>query len=277
MRTFFWAAVVVLLPATAGSQQIVQPGQQVLQQQGGQTPAALAVPLDPKAASFQVDTARLQYLRALREPRSIDVVRQDDVRRQWYLEYGFKIGVTIVAILLLLWLIPQISSISLPFGGGVLQVTTLQPAPPPSTPIAGAPAAGVVVPPASTRQSAVLGFDAGVAQEVLSDKAKELDALHRSDVRLDAIHVTHSVRRVRGTLPLIEVRVQGDETALAKVVKVIYHLHPAVSAAPIITTDRRNDFAIRFLCTGEFMLYAFAYLESDDSHPIRLKRYLNLR
>jgi hypothetical protein len=246
----------------------------------GSTTTDLKSELALETARLDVETARQASYQ-----KQIDSQRGDatwlgeiDKRRNDDRDFIYKVVLTIAAILILMWLLPQVSSISLPFGTGVLSIQKLPapPAPPPPPPpILGGAALGILpfapAPPSSA--AAALGYRTG--QDALKEKESEFSLYRQAGVAPDTIFLTH---RIIGSArePTVEVRLDGDsEEVLDRTTRVSYAVPNTISAVPLSSSDRTQHFAVRFTGTAEFMIYAFVYFLGVES-PVRLKRYINI-
>ncbi|HJW93744.1 MAG TPA: hypothetical protein VJ901_09010 [Thermoanaerobaculia bacterium] len=268
MKSILAAAALALVTGAAAAQVVIPPRQAEPATAPGQQ-SAPGVTLDPKASEYQIRTAQLQYQRALEEKTPLDVVRQNDARRQWYLNFALQALLTVAGLILLLCLLPRIASISLPAMGGVLQISTMQPTPPPLIP-------GPTMLPPAVVPAQTMKFDDQMAKALVKHKEHEMATLETADIAPEAIQLRHTVLRTRQG-PVVEVSLQSSDVVLAKIIKVLYQPHPSMSVASVTSTDRASKFVVRFTTDAEFMLYALVYIGSDDAHPIRLKRYINLR
>jgi transcription initiation factor IIF auxiliary subunit len=61
---------------------------------------------------------------------------------------------------------------------------------------------------------------------------------------------------------------------LARVEKVVYHLHENIKDNVREVTDKGTDFALTFTASGQFEMKADVYLK-DRNDPIKIRRWLN--
>ncbi len=220
-------------------------------------------------AGSRVDDIRVEAekLKAEAEVRKIA-----DARLQFFMDWGFKVGLAIAALVLLAWLLPQVSEISVPWGTGTLSFKRArkETLPIEASPPAPQPAL------AETAELLKKTLVPGPATERLVDRVEEADVYQRAGLRRDEIYVCHHAKK----MPRSEywhVRIYVDaETAeiLNKVEKVVYRLHPTFVQTERTQTNRSEQFALEITAWGEFMLYANVYF-AGIARPIELKRYLN--
>ena len=250
--------------------------------------ATLSTTVDPKTA-LELEKARIEVetARQASYQKQIETQRGDgtwlsvnDKRRNDDREYLYKVILTIVGIMLFLWLIPQVSSISLPFGAGVLSIQKL-PAPPILPPPPPPGLGGVAMlgmppgPPGPPSPAAAAALSSRTGPDALKEKESELLIYQQAGVVPDTIFLTH---RIVGSAreSAVEVRLDGDsEGILDRVGRVSFTVPNTISAVPLSSSDRAQHFAVRFTSTAEFMIYAFVYFLGVES-PVRFKRYINI-
>lgn len=74
-------------------------------------------PIGVTAPSPELVKAQAERLKAETDSR-----KASDARLQFFLDWGYRVGLSAAALVLLVWLIPQVAEITLPWGGGTLSV-----------------------------------------------------------------------------------------------------------------------------------------------------------
>jgi hypothetical protein len=77
---------------------------------------------------------------------------------------------------------------------------------------------------------------------------------------------------------LYRIYIDGNFTALQKITRVIYYLHPSFSTSVVETTDRENNFEYRDFASRSFELQFLIYLRDQNilNVPYSGTYYLNI-
>jgi hypothetical protein len=204
-----------------------------------------------------------------------DSIKIVDSRHQYYFDLAYRLLLLVAGIFLLIWLIPQIQSFSIPFGGGILSISKAPKEPavrPVSTIGTSATTLHLTEAVQDLKKVAMPNF----LESPVFGKLDEIETYQKLDVAKDSIYLCHKVRgSFRREYYRILIYLDADDPSiLDKVEKVVYKLHPTFTKSEITISDRKSQFQLEISAWGEFMLSGEVYFKNINK-PIILKRYLN--
>lgn len=259
--------LLVLLVSTIFGATLASP----LAAEGPAKPATAVAP----STSAELIKAEAEKTKAEAELKKIevDLKKAADARTQFYLDWIYRVGLALAAILLLIRLIPQVSEITLPWAGGTLSVKRA-----PKQPLTTGPAPPPVPSPVITAATEILKrtLEPGPAVDKIVDRVEETEIYQAVGITKDMIYVCHHAKKIPRS-EYYQVRIYLDaegDAILDKVEKVTYRLHPTFTQREITLTNRAQQFQHEISAWGEFMLYALVYFKGEP-RSVELKRYLN--
>lgn len=239
--------------------------------QGTARPATTPAPNTP-ADLIKADAEKIK---AEAERRKVDVElkKAADARTQFFFDWSYRVGLALAAILLLAWLIPQVSEISLPWAGGTLSLKRAPKQPLSVEGVPPSPSAPVLT---EVRETLKKTLIPSPTTDKIVDRLEETEIYQGAGVIKDTIYVCHHARKIaRSENCRIRIYIDAEsDDILDKVEKVTYRLHPTFRQNEITQTDRKLQFQLEIEAWGEFMLFALVYFKGQQ-RPIELKRYLN--
>ncbi len=225
-------------------------------------------PIGVTAPSPELVKAQAERLKAETDSR-----KASDARLQFFLDWGYRVGLSAAALVLLVWLIPQVAEITLPWGGGTLSVKRA-----PKERLPEEAYAPPLPAPVLTEATEILKktLMPGPTTDRMVDRLEEAEVYQRAGVKRDEIYVCHHAKKA-ARKEYYRVRIYLDAESpeiLDKVEKVVYRLHPTFRVSERTQTNRTDQFELEIEAWGEFMLYASIYFNGVP-RPVELKRYLN--
>jgi hypothetical protein len=208
------------------------------------------------------------------ESRKLDleVRKLEQASRQFNWDFLYKVGLFLAGAVLAVWLIPQVSEITIPWGPRSFGIKRARKEPP-----------DVSEPPAvsepqlaETREILKNAPLPEPAAGALIDRLEAATIYQRVGVAPDEIYLCHHAKPIRRTeFHRLQIYLDAETGGiLDKVDHVTYRLHSTFAPQNRTQTDRRSQFELVVEAWGEFMLYASVYFKGEPQ-PIELKRYLN--